>query len=62
MNKKLPADVSLWEAARYITGEHRTDRAEQKFVKFLHYEGRQTRGPLLPKGAASAFVQSYPVM
>jgi hypothetical protein len=44
--KNLPAVVSLDEAARYITGEKRTDRALPKFVKVLHYEGRQARGPL----------------
>jgi hypothetical protein len=45
-HKKLPAVVPFEKAVRFITGEKRTDRALPKFVKLLHYEGRQARGPL----------------
>jgi len=38
--QKLSASVTFDEAARYITGEKRTDRARSKFNKFLEYDAR----------------------
>jgi hypothetical protein len=43
-NEKLPAVVSLNEAARYITGEERIDRALPKFVRvFARARNRDCR-------------------
>lgn len=39
-HRKLPALVPFDKAARYITGEKRTDRATPKFIMFLSYEAR----------------------